>query len=390
MIPRLIEKKVFRQLSSSNKIVLILGARQVGKTTLLNSLQQKLQNKKKKILYLNCDLDEDRKTIDTNSLTILKKLTSGLNFLLIDEIQRVNNAGLTLKIIHDNIKTVKVIATGSSSFDLKNKMSDALTGRYIDFILCPLSLNEILTAQKFSTNKILRKKQVDCLLNEILTYGLYPEVYLEKKVANKILLLKNVVESYLFKDILTFQKIRYSQTIKDLTQALSYQIGQEVSENELSNRLRIDRKTVASYIDILEKSFVVLKLFPFSKNPRREIGRKYKVYFVDLGIRNGLIGDFNPLSLRSDIGGLWENFLLVERLKIYANKVQTINTYFWRGYGGGEVDYIERETTQRDLSAFEFTYSDKTLSRGAFNFSKNYKTHVALINKDNYLDFLSL
>jgi predicted AAA+ superfamily ATPase len=194
----------------------------------------------------------------------------------------------------------------------------------------------------------------------------------------------------LFKDILTFQKIRYSQTIKDLTQALSYQIGQEVSENELSNRLRIDRKTVASYIDILEKSFVVLKLFPFSKNPRREIGRKYKVYFVDMGIRNGLIGDFNPLSLRSDIGGLWENFLLVERLKIYANKVQTINTYFWRGYGGGEVDYIERETTQRDLSAFEFTYSDKTLSRGAFNFSKNYKTHVALINKDNYLDFLSL
>ena len=388
MIPRLIEKTLLNRLSSQNKVVIVLGARQVGKTTLLNNIRQKLEEEQKRVLYLNCDIEEDKAAINTTSLTAIQKLTGDVGYLFIDEAQRLDNPGLTLKIIYDNLKSIKTVATGSSSFDLKNKLSDALTGRYFDFTLYPLSLQEVLASSGVSSNPVLRKNQADTLLEDVLLYGLYPEVYLAGKREEKILQLGKIVESYLFRDILAFQKIRRSQAIKDLTRALAYQVGSEVNENELANRLKIDRKTVINYLDLLEQSFVVVRLFPYSRNPRREIGKKYKVYFVDLGVRNALIGDFNPTPVRDDLGALWENFLIIERLKSYANRGEPLQYHFWRSYGGAEVDYLERSATQNVMRAFEIKYGSGAPSKGAASFSKEYGIPVDVVSKANYLDFV--
>lgn len=389
MIPRLIQDLVVSSLKSSGKVILVLGARQVGKTTLINNIRKKLEEDREKILYLNCDLQEDNNAINTTSMAILERLLllPKIDVLLIDEAQRLDNPGLTLKIIHDNFPKIKLLATGSSSFDLKNKLSDPLTGRYLDFTLYPFSFTEVLAVNKASLQKVLLKNRADQLLPQVMLYGLYPDIYLESSPQQKETLLDKIVESYLFKDILTFQRVKNSQAIKDLTRALAYQIGSEVNENELANRLKIDRKTVVSYLDVLEKSYIIVSNHPYSKNPRREIGKNYKIYFVDLGIRNSLIGDFNAPNLRKDAGALWENFLFVERKKLFANNQIGSSSYFWRSYSGAEVDYIEK-VTNKDIQAFEFKYSDDALSKGAGSFVKEYKTQVKLINKDNYLEFI--
>lgn len=387
MIPRLIEKHILHSLNTLQKIILVLGARQVGKTTLVKNIQKAFEVSGKRVLYLDCDIEEQKNAINTISKISLRQLVSSIDLLLIDEAQRLDNPGLTLKIIHDNFPQVKVLATGSSSFELKNKMSDPLTGRYIDFSLYPLSFMEVFSDQQESANDALQKNQADILLSQVLLYGLYPDIYKEGNPQNKQLFLEKLQESYLFKDVLAFSNIRNSQAIKDLTCALAYQIGSEVNENELAGRLKIDRKTVVSYLDILEKSFVIKKMHPYSKNPRREIGRNYKVYFVDLGIRNALIGDFNPVLLRLDAGFLWENFLFLERMKVFANSNKPLVYNFWRSYGGAEVDYIEKPIDSA-VKAYEFKFNAKSASRGARSFFKQYGIKVKLINKDNYLQFL--
>jgi len=390
MILRLIEDLVFSKLTTSKKAILVLGARQVGKTTLVKNIGRILEEDGKKVLYLNCDLAEDNTAVNTTSKAVLERLLvlSPVDFLIIDEAQRLDNPGLTLKIIHDNFPEVRVLATGSSSFDLKNKLSDPLTGRYLDFTLYPLSFTEVLGYNK-SPNEALLKNHADELLPQAMLYGLYPDVYLENNPGQKQILLDKIVESYLFKDILSFQRVKNAQAIKDLTKALAYQIGSEINENELANRLKIDRKTVVSYLDILEKAYVIVSIHPYSKNPRREIGRNYKIYFVDLGIRNALIGDFNPLELRSDIGFLWENFLFMERRKVFANFEKSVSSYFWRSYSGAEVDYIEK-AVNTGIQAFEFKYSGTALSKGAGSFTNEYNTMVKLITKENYLKFLQV
>lgn len=387
MIPRLSQDLILSSLKSSGKIILVLGARQVGKTTLAKDVGRKLELEGRNVLYLNCDLAEDNTAVNTNSKAILERLLSEVDVLLIDEAQRLDNPGLTLKIIHDNFPKVRVLATGSSSFDLKNKLSDPLTGRYLDFTLYPFSFTESLQTAG-TTNEALLKSQADALLQQVMLYGLYPEVYLANTQEQKQVFLEKIVESYLFKDILTFQRVKNSQAIKDLTKALAYQIGSEVNENELSNRLKIDRKTVVSYLDILEKTYVIETLHPYSKNPRREIGSHYKIYFVDLGVRNALIGDFNPIALRADAGLLWENFLFIERKKKFAVQGKTVGSNFWRSYGGAEVDYIEKATSE-ELKAFELKYGRGSLSKGARSFTNDYGVKVQLINQENYLDFLS-
>lgn len=386
MIPRLVEEAILSSLELK-KIILILGARQVGKTTLVKKIQQQLAELGKKTLYLNCDSDEERNAINTTSKVLLEKLMDNTQVLLIDEAQRLDNPGLTLKMLYDNFPDRIIIATGSSSFELKNKMSDALTGRYIDFTLFPLSFSEILSYQTTSQNRALKKEYAESLLPQTLLYGFYPEIYLENRPEKKELLLEKIIESYLFRDILSFQRIRNSQAVKDIAKALAYQIGSEVNENELATRLKIDRKTVVSYLDILEKAFVIVRIHPFSKNPRREIGRNYKIYFADLGIRNALIGDFNPLAIRKDIGFLWENFLFIERMKMFANLQKSASLYFWRSYGGAEVDCIEDLPSQK-IVAYEFKYSDNRISRGAASFTKQYGVKVRLITIKNFLDFI--
>jgi uncharacterized protein len=388
MIPRFVEPYVYDMFTSLHKAILILGARQVGKTTLLKSLQERIEDQGESVRYLNCDLAEEREAVDTTSRLLLDRLTAGKNAILIDEIQRLENPGLTLKILVDLYPQLKVLVTGSSGFEMRNRLSDALTGRYLDFLLYPLSLLEVLTHAGMGDDQALQKPAADGLLPDILRYGLYPEVYLEPNPVLKQTLLSRLVESYLFKDILAFQKVRYSQRIVDLARALAYQIGNEVSENELANRLKLDRKTIVNYIDILEQAFVITRLSPFSRNPRREIGKQKKIYFLDLGIRNALIGDFNDLSLRPNRGAVWENFLIIERYKYYLNKGQRIHGRFWRTYGGAEVDFIE-EGIAGQIQAFEFKFGTAELGRGADLFSRTYKTTVRLVNQDNYLDFLN-
>lgn len=387
MIPRLIENEVYTRLTSLHKAILLLGARQVGKTTLLGALQTRLTQESKVVRYLNCDLEEEQRAINTTSRTLLDRLVAGKDAIFIDEVQRLDNPGLTLKILVDLYPGLLILATGSSSFDLRNRMSETLTGRYVDILLYPLSLGEVLQSAGVVNDPALRKPAADALLTDILRYGLYPEIYLEANPATKQLLLSKIVESYLFKDILAFQRVRYSQTIVDLARALAYQIGSEVNENELADRLKIDRKTIINYIDILEKSFVVMRLPPFSRNPRREIGKQSKIYFLDLGIRNALIGDFNDLSIRPDRGAVWENFLIVERAKAYLNRGRTVQGRFWRTYGGAEVDYIE-EIGGGQIQAYEFKFGSSAQARGAASFKRAYALDVQLINQENYLDFL--
>jgi predicted AAA+ superfamily ATPase len=389
MIPRLIEIEVYSRLKSLHKAIILLGARQVGKTTLLNALLARLVQEGKAVRYLNCDLEEERQAVNTTSHTLLDRLVSGKDALFIDEIQRLDNPGLTLKILVDLYPHLMILVTGSSSFELRNRMSEALTGRYIDILLYPLSLGEVLQTATVGDDLALRKPAADALLSDVLRYGLYPEIYLEANPATKQLLLSKLVESYLFKDILAFQRVRFSQTIVDLARALAYQIGNEVNENELANRLKIDRKTVLNYIDILEKSFVVLRLPPFSRNPRREIGKRSKIYFLDLGIRNALIGDFNDLAIRPDRGAVWENFLIIERIKTHLNHAHSVQGRFWRTYGGAEIDYIEEAGADK-IQAFEIKFGGSTQTRSAIAFKSAYSIEVKLVNQDNYLDFILL
>ncbi len=387
MIPRFIEETVYEMMNRLHKAIIVLGARQVGKTTLLQALQKRLEDRGDSVRYLNCDLEEERQAADTTSRVLLDRLTAGMNAIFIDEIQRLENPGLTLKILVDRYPQLKILVTGSSRFELRNQMIETLTGRYIDFLLYPISMLEVLDFAGVGQDPALRKPGADVLLADILRHGLYPEVYLEANPVIKQKLLVKLVESYLFKDILAFQRVRYSQGIVDLARALAYQIGNEVNENELANRLKMDRKTILNYIDILEKSFVITRLPPFSRNPRREIGKQSKIYFLDLGIRNALIGDFNDLSLRPDRGALWENFLIIERYKYYLNQGLPAQGRFWRAYSGAEVDYIE-EGRAGQMRAYEFKFGSSELGRGANSFTRSYKTEVRLINQENYLDFL--
>jgi hypothetical protein len=386
MIPRFIEQTLFERLSTLRKVILILGARQVGKTTLLAAIQTRLAESGKHIRYLNCDLEEDRRAANTTSRMLLDRLAAGMDAILLDEAQRLDDPGLTLKALHDLHPRLIVIATGSSSFDLRNRVTDALTGRYIDFLMLPFSLGEALAASGVLADPALRQPAADALLPDSLLYGLYPEVYLEGSPKTRQLLLAKLVESYLFRDILAFHRIRFSQVIVDLARAVAYQIGHEVNESELATRLKVDRKTVVSYLDILEKSFVITRLHPFSSNPRREIGKLAKIYFLDLGIRNALINDFNDLALRPDRGRLWENFLVIERLKHYASRGETLRSHFWRAYGGAEVDYLE-VAAGGALQPYEFKVGSGAARAGGRAFESAYGAAVQVINQDNYLDF---
>ena len=387
MIPRSLEDIVYSRLTALNKVIVLLGARQVGKTTLLMQIQTRLIEEGKSVRYLNCDLEEEHQAANTTSRARLDLLVAGMDAILIDKVQRLDDPGLTLKILVDLYPGLMILVTGSSGFDLRSRVGEALTGRYIDILLYPLSMAEILQYAGIIDDAALRKPSADALLNDLLRYGSYPEIYLEANPATKQLLLSNLVESYLFKDILAFHRIRYSQTIVDLARALAYQIGSQVNEHELANRLKIDRKTVLNYIDILEKSFVVRRLHPFSRHPRREIGKQSKIYFLDLGIRNALIGDYNDLSLRSDRGVLWENFLIIERTKSYLNQGITVQSRFWRNYKGAEVDYIEEPGAGR-VDAYEFKFGSGGLSRSAESFQGSYAVKVQLVNQENYLTFI--
>jgi predicted AAA+ superfamily ATPase len=364
-----IEKALFK-----GKIVVIYGARQVGKTTLVEEIIKKYKDES---LYLNCDEPDVRIALTDRTSTEIKSFIGSRKLIVIDEAQRVNNIGLTLKLIADNFPETQVIATGSSSFELSGKISEPLTGRKTEFFLYPLSVAELL--QVYSPLETQR------LLEERLIFGMYPEVIFAGP--DKERLVRELASSYSYKDILTYQDIRNPELLEKLLQALALQIGKEVSYVELAKLLGINKITVENYIRILEQAYIIFRVSPFSRNIRNELKKKRKIYFYDLGLRNALINNLNSLSLRQDVGGLWENFLVVERMKKNNNLGSFVNMYFWRTTDGKEIDYIE--DSGGTLSGYEFKWKKSNFSVPKGFLAAYAGSTVQLINRDNYFDFLT-
>ncbi|HHS14206.1 MAG TPA: ATP-binding protein [bacterium] len=340
MIKRHIQSRVENALFKG-KAVILYGARQVGKTTLIKEIEN---NYKRDSLYLNCDEPDVRAALTDVTSTGLKQLAGGKRMVFIDEAQRVKNIGITLKLFVDQLPGVQVVSTGSSSLDLSNEIAEPLTGRAYEFHLFPFSLAELQSV--YSPVELKR------MIESRMVLGMYPDIVLQPGEAPA--LLRSLSASYLYKDVLQYQDIRRPELLEKLLRALALQIGREVSYNELSNLLDVSKKTIENYIQLLEKAFVVFRLRPFSRNLRTELKKMRKIYFYDTGIRNALINNLNGVELRQDTGQLWENFMISERMKLQNNRGRVVNTWFWRTHRQAEVDYLEE--ADGALQAFEFKW----------------------------------
>jgi uncharacterized protein len=373
MIPRQLFP-ILTERVKRGKVLVLTGPRQVGKTTILRALQSSFTEK---TLWLNCDEPDVRKYLTEVTSTQLNILIGNAEIILIDEAQRVKNIGLTLKLLIDSFPEKKVIVTGSSALELSNEVNEPLTGRKYEYNLLPISISEMI-----NFSNVLEEKR---LLEHRLIYGMYPEVI--QNVGDEALTLRNICDSYLYKDIFTYQDVRKSEVIASLLEALALQVSSEVSYQELAKLLKIDQATVVRYIDLLEKSFVVFRLRALSRNVRNEITKNRKIYFYDNGIRNALIKNYQPLALRSDTGALWENFLVSERKKHLIYNEKQVNTFFWRTTQQQEIDYLEESSGMFD--AFEFKWNEHKKVKFPITFTNNYPIHeTKLINPGNYLEFV--
>lgn len=373
MISRALESIIQRKIGKG-KAILVLGARQTGKTTLIKKI---LGLSNAETLLLNADLSLVQHQLQNVTVSGLKQLFGKAQLVFIDEAQRIPNVGITLKIIVDEIHEVQLIVTGSSAFELSNNLNEPLTGRKFEYRLFPVSWIELVNA----TNYLEALSQ----LHQRIIFGMYPDVI--NNLGSETEVLYNLTESYLYKDIIAFQQVRKPEFVQKLLQALAFQVGSEVSYNELSNLLQIDRKTIIHYIDLLEKAFVIFRLPAFSRNLRNELSSKIKIYFYDTGVRNALINDFRPFDLRPDKGALWENFLISERLKTNHYALKRVNSYFWRTHQKQEIDYIEE--SEGTLKAFEFKMNPKTKTKIPKNFSESYpNSGLEIIHPDNFHQFL--
>lgn len=331
-IQRQLEPTIIESLFKG-KIIIVYGARQVGKTTLVRKIAENLG---KPYGYLNCDeLDILNQFQQANNSLTLRQILGENTLVIIDEAQRVKNIGLKLKLLIDTYPEIQLLVTGSSSLDLSNEISEPLTGRCDEFWLFSLSAEEVWR----NADQITRKRE----LEKWLIYGSYPGVWNLESNEEKSIKIKQITSNYLYKDILEFNRIKNSEIILKLLQALALQIGNEVSFNELARTIGISKQTVASYIDLLEKVFVIFSLKPFSGNMRHALSKKRKIYFLDVGIRNAIINNHNSLSIRDDVGKLWENFVIVEKYKSQLGLGYKTNLYFWRTYEGQEVDLVEEK-----------------------------------------------
>lgn len=354
------------------KVIVLTGARQVGKTTLMKSVLSDF----KSVLSLNADNATDRSKLENQDFDKLKTLIGDHRIIFIDEAQKVADIGDTLKLLVDNYKDQKqIIATGSSSLNLLSNTEESLTGRKYVYELFSLSVREIIP----DLNPLVLEKE----LPNILIYGTYPEIY-KSSEKEKQRLLAEITGSYLYQDILELEQVRNPATLHKLLSAIALQLGSEASLNELSNLTGLDLKTVERYIDLLEKNYVLFRLPPYHTNQRKTLSKLNKIYFYDLGIRNALINNFNPPDLRSDIGALWENFLIVERMKLRQYKIIYASQYFWRTYDGAEIDLVEER--EGKLFGYEFKWGQKhTTPKSWLDYpNSEYK----LINKENFTDIL--
>ena len=374
MIAREIEPKIL-DCFFKGKIIHLFGARQVGKSTLLKQLSNKLD---KPILQLNGDDADVRDKFENASSGRLEEIVKNHNIIFIDEAQRIKNIGLSLKILIDNFPEKQIIATGSSSFELANEINEPLTGRKYEFMLFPISYNEL-------TNFYGEFKESN-MLEHRLIYGFYPEVILNHDEKTETLL--RLSDAFLYKDIFILENIKKPIIVEKLLQALALQIGNEVSLTELGQILQVDYKTVERYLDLLEKAYIVFKLPSLNRNVRNEIKKSRKIYFFDTGLRNAIIRNFNPIHLRNDIGPLWENFCVSERFKRTSYNRLWLNRFFWRTHTQQEIDYVEEYGGV--LHAYEFKWNPRKKSRLPKAFSENYPDHTfESITPDNYLKLIS-
>lgn len=370
-------KAVLDSKIGKGKVLLLIGPRQVGKTTLLKNILTSISSEKK-VQFWNCDESDVRQFLSEANSAKLKSFVGNSDFIVIDEAQRVKDIGLTIKLLHDSFPNVQLAVTGSSSLDLSNSINEPLTGRKFEYNLFPFSTNELV-----NHTSMLEEMR---LLKNRLVYGFYPDVVNNPGEEKEIL--TNIVNSYLYKDVFEFQDIRKSSVIEKLVQALALQVGSEVSFNELGNLLGIDTVTVQRYVDLLEKAYVIFHIRSFSRNVRNELKKSIKIYFYDNGVRNSVISNFSPVELRSDIGALWENFLISERIKNNTYHNKHAKYYFWRTTQKQEIDFIEE--VDQNLFAYEFKYNPKKVnSKCPVTFSNNYpNVPFDVITSENYMDFV--
>lgn len=373
-----LERRLTQKIKSKllpNKVILIFGARRVGKTVLIRQI---IQDYTGKVMSLNGEDEDTIALLNEKSISNYRNLLKGIDLLVIDEAQNIPEIGQKLKLIVDEIDQIRIIASGSSSFDLNNKAGEPLVGRSFTYLLFPFSQQELSVEENLLET---RRK-----LETRLIYGTYPEVELMDSNADKMEYLKDMVNSYLLKDILAIEGIRNSGKMKELLRLIAFQTGNEVSYEELGKQLSMSKNTIEKYLDLLSKVFIVFRLGAFSRNLRKEVTKAGKWYFYDNGIRNALISNFNPLVLRQDLGQLWESYLISERLKNKYFNVEPVECFFWRTYDGQEIDLIEVSGEQ--ISAIEFKYSERNLKipRG---FRDSYpEASLLQVHKENYLQWL--
>ena len=374
-IERLIQQKITLRLQP-NKVILLFGARRVGKTVLIREIVKQFGGK---YLLLNGEDVNTLLLLEQQSVSNYKHLLNGVELLVIDEAQNIPDIGKKLKFIVDEIPEIKVIASGSSSFDLLNKTGEPLVGRSSQFLLFPFSQKELSKNENsFETHANLESR---------LIYGSYPELISMDNYELRQEYLRDIVNAYLLKDILSIEGLKNAGKMKDLLRLIAFQMGNEVSYDELGKQLGMSKNTVEKYLDILSKVFVVYRLGAYSTNQRNEVSKAGKWYFYDNGIRNAIIGNFNPISLRQDIGALWESYLIGERIKQKNYLGLNKDFYFWRVYGGKEIDLIE--SSANEIQAFEFKWGDK-IPKVPAAFATNYPNATySVINHTNYLDFIT-
>jgi len=371
MIKREIEEIVTGKMFSGKAIV-IIGARQTGKTTAINHVLESQKN----VLFLNGDDSFVRNLLKDSNTENIRKVVGNHKIVFIDEAQRIESAGLIAKIIVDHFNDVQLILSGSSAFEIKNNLSESLTGRKWEYILYPVTWQELEETEGY----VKSLKQLELRL----IYGMYPEIVTHPADAQERL--KQVVDSYLYRDLLAFANIKKPEVLENLLKALALQMGSEVSYTELAGLLHIDKNTVKSYIEILEKGFIIFTLGSFSRNLRNELKFARKVYFWDNGVRNTIVNNFNPLELRQDTGDLWENFMISERLKRNNFHAPFAKPYFWRTTEQQEIDYIEENG--ENIAAFEFKWNAKKQAKNIQSFKNNYNIEIVTVNPDNFRSFI--
>lgn len=376
-LPRVLMDSILKDLKP-NKVVLLLGARRTGKTSLLKEIVQRA--KFKKHLLLNGEDIEVQRQLSQREIVHYRNLTQGYDLLIIDEAQKIPNIGMVLKLMVDEIKGIKILVTGSSMFDLKDKLGEPLTGRKKDFFLYPLAQLEYSQIE----NPIERSQ----LLSDKIIYGCYPELLQQRTHQQKRDYLRELVNSYLYKDILSMENLRNADKLTDLLKLIAWQIGKEVSLEELGRSLSISKNTAERYLDLLTKVFVVFKVQGYSKNLRKEVVKTKRWYFNDNGIRNAIITNFQPLSQRNDVGMLWENYLASERVKLQQYKNVHASNYFWRTHDKQEIDWVEDRDGK--LFGYEFKWSSsKNRAKAPKAWREAYPdAQFKVIHPDNFSDFV--